>query len=108
MTYLEGAAGLADYPTSLSPSRASDYMTCPLLFRFRSIDRLPQEPSPAALRGTMVHRALELIFDLPTKDRPERSDPLTRAILGRTLRCRTGVGCCAAHGVIARPRVDPD
>lgn len=69
MTYSEGADGLADYPTSLSPSRASDYMTCPLLFRFRSIDRLPQEPSPAALRGTMVHRALELIFDLPTKDR---------------------------------------
>lgn len=56
---------LTSYPTSLSPSRAGDFMTCPLLFRFRSIDRLPQEPSPAALRGTMVHRALELLFDLP-------------------------------------------
>ena len=30
------------FPSSLSPSRASDFMTCPLLFRFRSIDRLPE------------------------------------------------------------------
>ena len=71
-TQVEGEAmdrDLANYPTSLSPSRAGDFMTCPLLFRFRSIDRLPQEPSPAALRGTMVHRALELIFDLPPESR---------------------------------------
>jgi putative RecB family exonuclease len=40
---------------SLSPSRASDFKTCPLLYRFRSIDRLPEAPSPAATRGTMVH-----------------------------------------------------
>jgi len=33
---------------SLSPSRASDFKTCPLLYRFRSIDRLPEPPSPAA------------------------------------------------------------
>ena len=26
---------------SLSPSRASDFMTCPLLFRYRTVDRLP-------------------------------------------------------------------
>ena len=55
----------ADFPTSLSPSRANDYLTCPLLFRFRSIDRLPELPSPAALRGTLVHTALERLFDLP-------------------------------------------
>lgn len=69
MTKTEAEVGLVDYPTSLSPSRASDFMTCPLLFRFRSIDRLPQDPSPAALRGTMVHRALELLFDLPPQAR---------------------------------------
>jgi len=36
-------AGTADPGTvpSLSPSRASDFMTCPLLYRFRVIDRLP-------------------------------------------------------------------
>ena len=30
---------------ALSPSRASDFMTCPLLYRYRTIDRLPEEPS---------------------------------------------------------------
>lgn len=59
----------ADFPTSLSPSRANDYLTCPLLFRFRSIDRLPELPSPAALRGTLVHTVLERLFDLPAADR---------------------------------------
>jgi putative RecB family exonuclease len=57
------------FPSSLSPSRASDFMTCPLLFRFRSIDRLPEEPSIAAIRGSLVHRALETLFDLPTGER---------------------------------------
>lgn len=51
------------FPASLSPSRASDFLTCPLLFRFRSIDRLPERPSAAALRGTLVHAALERLFD---------------------------------------------
>src|SRR6476469_5018494 len=54
---------------SLSPSRAGDFMTCPLLFRFRTIDRLPQTPSPAATRGTVVHAVLERLFDLPAAER---------------------------------------
>lgn len=59
----------AEYPTSLSPSRALDFMRCPLLFRYRTIDRLPEEPSAAAVRGTLVHRALETLFDLPAAER---------------------------------------
>lgn len=55
---------------TLSPSRAGDFMTCPLLYRFRVVDRLPEPPSPAATRGTVVHAVLEQLFDLP---RPERS-----------------------------------
>ena len=51
--------------TSLSPSRASDFMTCPLLYRFRVIDRLPETPSLAAVRGSVVHKVLEELFDLP-------------------------------------------
>ena len=54
---------------SLSPSRAGDFMTCPLLFRFRTIDRLPQAPSSAATRGTVVHSVLERLFDLPSGQR---------------------------------------
>lgn len=54
---------------SLSPSRASDFMTCPLLYRFRVVDKLPQEPSPAAVRGTVVHTVLERLFDIPAGQR---------------------------------------
>ncbi len=54
---------------SLSPSRAADFKTCPLLYRFRCIDRLPEGPSPAATRGTMVHAVLESLFDLPAAQR---------------------------------------
>ena len=54
---------------SLSPSRAGDFMTCPLLFRYRTIDRLPQAPSSAATRGTLVHSVLERLFDLPAAQR---------------------------------------
>ncbi len=54
---------------SLSPSRASDFKTCPLLYRLRSIDRLPEAPSRAAARGTVVHAALERLYDLPPRER---------------------------------------
>lgn len=58
-----------DSGRSLSPSRASDFMTCPLLYRFRVIDRLPEAPSPDAVRGTVVHSVLERLFDLPAGER---------------------------------------
>jgi putative RecB family exonuclease len=54
---------------SLSPSRASDFMTCPLLYRFRVVDHLPESPSPAATRGTLVHAVLERLFDEPAQGR---------------------------------------
>ncbi len=54
---------------SLSPSRASDFMSCPLLYRFRTIDRLDEAPSPAAVRGTVVHGVLERLFDVPAPRR---------------------------------------
>ncbi len=62
---------------SLSPSRAGDFMTCPLLFRYRTIDRLPEAPSEAATRGTLVHSVLERLFDLPAGKRtPEAAAEL--------------------------------
>ena len=62
---------------ALSPSRAADFMVCPLLYRFRTIDRLPEPPSPDAVRGTLVHKVLEDLFDLPAADRtPERARDL--------------------------------
>lgn len=65
-------------PTALSPSRASDFMTCPLLYRFRVIDKLPEAKSPAAARGTLVHAVLERLFDLPGG---ERTPPAAAAML---------------------------
>jgi putative RecB family exonuclease len=53
----------------LSPSRANDYQQCPLLFRFRVVDRLPEPPSSAAARGTLVHSVLERLYDLPLGER---------------------------------------
>jgi putative RecB family exonuclease len=66
-----------EHAASLSPSRASDFMSCPLLYRFRVIDRLPETPSPDAVRGTVVHAVLERLFDLPAADRtPHRANSM--------------------------------
>jgi len=54
---------------ALSPSRASDFKQCPLLYRLRAIDRLPEPSSPAQVRGTVVHGALELLYALPAASR---------------------------------------
>jgi putative RecB family exonuclease len=53
-------------------------MTCPLLYRLRVIDRLPEPPSPAATRGTVVHAVLERLFDHPPT---ERTAELARSLL---------------------------
>jgi putative RecB family exonuclease len=54
---------------SLSPSRAGDFKTCPLLYRYRSIDRIPEQPTPDQVRGTLVHAVLERLFDAPASAR---------------------------------------
>jgi putative RecB family exonuclease len=78
---------------SLSPSRASDFLTCPLLFRFRTIDRLAERPSPAAVRGTVVHAVLERLFDLePLARTPEAAVELLRPEWERLLAAEPEVG----------------
>ncbi len=49
-------------PTTLSPSKVTAFKDCALAFRFSAIDRLPEPPSVPATKGTLVHRALELLF----------------------------------------------
>lgn len=56
---------------ALSPSRAADFKQCPLLYRFRAIDRLPEPSSPAQLRGSVVHTALEQLYALPAAQRDQ-------------------------------------
>src|SRR5215475_4397418 len=73
----EMAAAEQAWRPSLSPSRAADFKTCPLLYRFRSIDRLPERPTPDQARGTLVHAVLERLFDIPAAERtPERAAAL--------------------------------
>lgn len=64
-----GQSAEADTGWSLSPSRAADFLTCPLLYRFRVLDRLPEAPSQAMARGTLVHAILERLFDEPATGR---------------------------------------
>lgn len=64
---------------TLSPSRAADFKTCPLLYRLRSIDRLPEQPTADQARGTLVHAVLERLFDLPAQRRtPAEAAQLVR------------------------------
>lgn len=38
------------------------FTSCPMAFRFSSVEGLPEPPSEAATKGSLVHRALELLF----------------------------------------------
>lgn len=59
---------------TLSPSRAGDFKTCPQLFKFRAIERLPEPTSIYQARGTTAHIALQRLFD-------ERKDKRTPELL---------------------------
>jgi putative RecB family exonuclease len=69
---------------ALSPSRAGDFKQCPLLYRFRAVDRLPETPTPAQIRGIVVHSVLEELFALPAAERvPDRAHQLLRPVWER-------------------------
>ncbi|CAB0603086.1 RecB family exonuclease [Corynebacterium diphtheriae] len=54
---------------ALSPSRANDYQQCPLLYRFRAIDKLPEPKTVAQVKGTLVHAVLEEMHGWPRNER---------------------------------------
>jgi putative RecB family exonuclease len=56
-------------PTNLSPSRVEAFTSCPLAFRFASIEKLPEPPVAHLTKGSLVHRALELLFCRRPADR---------------------------------------
>ncbi len=65
----DGGSGDRAHRPALSPSRAADFKQCPLLYRLRAIDRLPEVPSPAQVRGTLVHTVLDRLYALPAAQR---------------------------------------
>ena len=62
MTDTAAPAPTFPVPMSLSPSRVSSFTSCPMQFRFSSIEKLPEPPGVATTKGSIVHRALELLF----------------------------------------------
>ena len=60
-------------PETLSPSGTGTFQNCPLQFRFQNIQKLPQPPGAAAVKGNVVHRALELLFGLEPALRTEEA-----------------------------------
>jgi putative RecB family exonuclease len=78
---------------ALSPSRAGDFMTCPLLYRFRVIDKLPEPSSPAMARGTLVHAVLERLFDRPRAERtPDAAHALVQPEWDRLMAAEPELG----------------
>ncbi|NUP26906.1 MAG: PD-(D/E)XK nuclease family protein, partial [Nocardia sp.] len=64
---------------ALSPSRAADFKQCPLKYRLRTVDRIPEPPTRQAVRGTVVHAVLEdaePAWARVLTERPEAADLL--------------------------------
>lgn len=63
-------------PGSLTPSKVSSFKDCALAFRLSVIDKLPEPPNLQAFKGTVVHRALELLM---WEEQPGRRTPVAAA-----------------------------
>ena len=69
ITEVEPARTGIEVPIRLSPSRASDYKTCPQLFKYRVVDRLPEPADVYSAKGTMIHAVLEQLYMLEPAER---------------------------------------
>lgn len=58
-----------ELPRSLSPSRLSDFQTCPRRYQYASIERIPQPASYATAKGRFAHYVFEQLFNLLPDDR---------------------------------------
>lgn len=65
----------------LSPSSATDFKSCPQLFKYRAIDHLPEPVTGPAARGSLVHAVLERLFAEPPSERtPARAEQILEAL----------------------------
>ncbi|MBF4997182.1 RecB family exonuclease [Nocardia sp. BSTN01] len=84
---------------ALSPSRAIDFKQCPLKYRLRAIDRIPETPGRDAVRGTVVHAVLESLYRLPSGERvPERAAALVEPAWQRLLADRPEIEVVLEQG----------
>src|SRR5687767_1324238 len=68
-------------PLKLSPSAVTDFKSCPQLFKYRAIDRLPEPVSGPIAKGSLIHAVLERLFMEPSPQRiPRRAEDLLNAL----------------------------
>jgi putative RecB family exonuclease len=56
-------------PKSLSPSRLSDFQTCPRRYQHASVERLAQPATYATAKGRFVHYIFERLLQLDARER---------------------------------------
>ena len=56
-------------PKSLSPSRLTDFQTCPRRYQYASVERIPQPASYATAKGRFAHYVFEQLFLVPATER---------------------------------------
>ena len=72
---------MEDSLLKLSPSSATDFKSCPQLFKYRTVDGMQEPVSGPAARGSLVHAVLERIFREDEGDRtPERAAELLESL----------------------------
>jgi putative RecB family exonuclease len=65
----------------LSPSSATDFKSCAQLFKFRTVDRIPEPVTKGAARGSLVHAVLERLFLEPPGTRtPDKAMNLLESL----------------------------
>ena len=70
---------MAELPPYLSPSSAAAFEGCPRRWQFKYVERLPEPSGQAALVGSFAHRVLELLCELPARERTtDRAKELAR------------------------------
>jgi putative RecB family exonuclease len=78
-----------------------DFKQCPLRYRLRTVDRIPEPPARPAVRGTVVHAVLESLYGLPRGDRvPDRAATLVAPAWQRLLAERPEVGALVSDGTL--------
>ena len=82
-------------PTLFSYSSASRYRQCPLSWRFRYVEHLPDPAGPPAVIGSFVHECLEHFYQYPGT---ERTEDTMRDIAGRLWRAKEVAAALAAVG----------
>lgn len=72
---------MAEDLLELSPSSATNFKSCPQLFKFRSIERLEEPVSVQQARGSLVHAVLERLLAEPPGNRSlEHANTLLRGL----------------------------